>query len=135
MIDKFKSYISKRSGAPKILGTNIEDFKRESKDLLSNLLDSEPLLLNIETYGFHYKIILYVNDVNENCDTIKFSKIKNDFIQYVRYMSRKYPIDQEFSVTICDEDFNFKSKTYSLKEIDDIDENLDIRDISFYMRK
>lgn len=137
MIDRFNSWLTKKNGknsAPMIVGTDIKEFERESIELLSYLLDMG-ILFNIETYGYHYKIVLSVDDVNENCDTIKFSTIKDDFIQYITYIGREYIIDQETTITYCDEDFTFRTKTCQNRDLENLDDDIEVSNISFYLRK
>lgn len=152
MIDRFKKWLSKKdktgtnvSYAPKSVGTNIDEFINESNELLSYLLDDGLFTLKVSNYLYDHKITLLVNQdyyedeelqtLHHNINgynTIKFEDIKDDFIPYVTYMSRKYIIDN--AISIVNED-NFYTRNFKIDELETVKDNVELTYISFYLRK
>ncbi len=133
MIDRFKKWLSsnkKKEVKPINLNkTDIEQFRKESNDILSYILDNGDIFIVIDEYLKDYKVRLVVD--TDICETKNFYDIKEDFIQYIYYMFRKYKIEQQVQFSNDKESFY---KNYQISELDNLP-NIKFNYISFYIRK
>lgn len=152
MIDKFKAWLSRKDNSMKkskiespIHVENIEDFKKESEDILSYLLDDGSISIKVENDDNQYKVEIIVNQIEHDDEflqeldrsingykTVSFENVKEDITQYFNYINKKYIINAHFRI---ENDDNFTYKIYKISEIDEVPKYLNFNRIVFYIKK
>ena len=102
MIKKFKDWFKSKPPVDTTTKFNLSEFRSDSKDLLSYILDDSSIVLTIDTYSHDYKVNLmvvkdYDSDFEQELDeqingykVINFYDIKDDFVSYFTYIHSKY---------------------------------------------